>query len=173
MAVRLPDPKMLTGSCVISGFTRGGGDQGELSFICGGGDGGELKTEIAKHTEQLLREACGRWGDMEPTHQPPRRSLHRGGAGAALPIHGGFKHLREVQTLCCSTQQVYCGNLSYRRTCSDGKGVCSQIFIVCSSQRLLSPDMDPQRLREIPELRVGEGGYPVVKMNEAGPHRQR
>lgn len=110
---------------------------------------------------------------MEPTDQPPQHSLHRGGAGADLPINGGFKHLREVQTLRCSTQQVYCGDLSYRRTCSDGKGVCAQIFIVCSSQRLLSPDVDSQRLREIPGLGAGEGGYPVVKINEAGPHRQR
>ena len=93
MAGRLPAPKMLTGSCVISGFTRGGGDQGELGFISGGEDQGELKTEIAKHTEQLLWEACGRWGDMEPTHQPPQHSLHRGRAGADLPINGGFKHL--------------------------------------------------------------------------------
>ena len=100
---------------------------------------------------------------MEPTHQPPQHSLHRGGAGADLPINGGFKHLREVQTLRCSTQQVCCSDLSYRRTCSDGKGVCVR----------LSPDVDPQRLREIPGLGAGEGGYPVVKMNEAGPHRQR
>lgn len=72
-----------------------------------------LKTEIAKYTERLLREARGRWDDTEPTHQPPRCSLHRGEAGADLPINGGFKHLGEVQTLGCSTQQVYCGDLSY------------------------------------------------------------
>lgn len=162
MAGRLPAPKMLTGSCVSSSFIRGGGD-----------GWGELETEMAKRTERLSREACGRWGDMEPTHQPPRHSLHRGRAGADLPINGGFKHLSEVQTLRCSTQQVHCGDLSYKRTCGDGKGVCSQIFIVCSSQRLLSPDVDPQRLGEIPGLGEGGEGYPVVKMNEAGPHRQR
>lgn len=160
MAGRLPAPKMLTGSGVSSSFTRGGGD------------GGNSRRKLQSAQSNCCRRHVDN-GVTEPTHQPPRRSLHRGRAGADLPINGGFKHLQEVQTLGCSTQQVYCGDLSYRRTCSDGKGVCSQIFIVCSSQRLLSPDVDPQRPREILGLGVGEGGYPVVKMNEAGPHRQR
>lgn len=151
---------MLTGSCVISGFT------------CGGGDGGGDSRPRLQNTQS---NCCGRHVDdgMTGQHAATRCSLHRDRGRADLPINGGFSILREVQTLGCSTQQVYCGDLSYGRAHGTGKGVCSQIFIVCSSQELLSPDMDPQRLREIPGLRVGGRGDPVVKMNEAGPHRQR
>ena len=59
MAGRLPAPKMLTGSCVISGFTRGGGDQGNSALYVGV----RIRGNSRRRLQSTQSNCCGRHMD--------------------------------------------------------------------------------------------------------------